>query len=126
MEEKKAADKIAILTCLNSNDVCTRAGCLNAFFEKKAFFEGYGEDAQLTALMTCNGCAGTRPMEPRDDPGMQEKLERLVQEGVDAVHVGVCRMKQNGQECERITQICELLEERRIRVVRGTHREYHT
>ena len=123
MEEKKRAERIAILTCLHSNDVCTRAGCLNAFYEKKAFFEGYEPDVRLVALMTCNGCPGERPAEPGEDPGMAEKLDRLEKEKVDTVHVGVCRRKANGQECERIAQICALLEQRNIRVVRGTHQE---
>ena len=29
--------KIAILTCLKANDVCTGASCLEAFFFKKHF-----------------------------------------------------------------------------------------
>lgn len=123
MKEKKEAKRIAILTCLHSNDVCTRAGCLNAFYEKKAFFEKYEPDTRLIALMTCNGCVKERPEEPGEDPGMQEKLDRLEKEAVDTVHVGVCRLKQNGQECERMTRICELLERRNIRVIRGTHKE---
>lgn len=123
MKEKNTTHKLAILTCLHSNDVCTRAGCLKAFYEKRDFFEGYAPDTQLIALMTCNGCAKERPMEPKEDPGIQEKLERLVKESVDTVHVGVCRRKKNGQECERITQICELMEQNDIHVVRGTHKE---
>lgn len=123
IEDKKAVQKLAILTCLHSNDVCTRAGCLKAFYEKQDFFKGYDSDTRLIALMTCNGCPGERKAEPKDDPGIQEKLDRLVKESVDAVHVGVCRMKRDEQECERITQICSLLEQRGIRVVRGTHRE---
>ena len=41
--------KIGILTCLNSNDVCTRAGCLSAFRERRDFFSGYPEDTILAA-----------------------------------------------------------------------------
>lgn len=123
MEEKKQPQKIGILTCLHSNDVCARVSCLESFAEKKDFFKEYDETARLAAFMTCNGCRGERPAEPGEDPGILEKLNRLVSENIGCVHVGVCRMQRNGQECGRITQICELMEERGIRVVRGTHRE---
>lgn len=44
--------KIGILTCIHSNDVCARVGCLNAFYDRKNFFADYPEDARLTALFT--------------------------------------------------------------------------
>ena len=53
--------KIGILTCIHSNDVCARVGCLNAFYDRKNFFADYPEDARLTALFTCNGCEEERP-----------------------------------------------------------------
>ena len=115
--------KIAILTCLNSNDVCTRAGCLQAFFQRKDFFQNYGEDVELTALMTCNGCKKERSMEPEEDAGMQEKIQRLKDENVEVVHVGVCRNTQDKTECPRMTRITHMLEKEGIRIVRGTHRE---
>lgn len=115
--------KIAILTCLNSNDVCTRAGCLQAFFQRNDFFQNYGEDVELTALMTCNGCKKERPVEPEEDAGMQEKIQRLKDENVEVVHVGVCRNRQDKTECPRMTRITHMLEEEGVRIVRGTHRE---
>lgn len=36
--------KIAILTCLKANDVCTGASCLEAFFKKEAFFNQYKKE----------------------------------------------------------------------------------
>lgn len=56
-----------------------------------------------------------------------ESVERLSQEGIEAVHVGVCRFQQteNGErkECERLMEICRMIEEKGIPVIRGTHRE---
>lgn len=115
--------KIATLTCLGSNMVCARASCLKAYNERTDFFSGYGPDTQLAALMTCNGCEAHQPLRPREDKGIQEKISRLKKEEVSAVHVGVCRMTRNGTECPRITEICEMLEEARITVIRGTHKE---
>ena len=47
--------KIGTLTCLHSNDVCARVGCLKAFMEREAFFKEYSQDTSLEAMMTCNG-----------------------------------------------------------------------
>ena len=115
--------KVAILTCLRSNDVCARVGCLKAFRNMTAFFQEYPQDTELSAMMTCNGCRSMKEEDPKDDKGMQEKVERLVKEGVTDVHVGVCRLSSKGTECRRITQICEMIEEQGIHVVRGTHQE---
>lgn len=49
-------NKIGILTCLHSNAVCARVGCLSAFQNRTDFFQDYPEDTYLAALMTCNGC----------------------------------------------------------------------
>ena len=79
--------KIGILTCLNSNDVCTRAGCLSAFRERRDFFSGYPEDTILAAVMTCNGCKETNAKEPAEDEGILEKADRLVSEKISVIHV---------------------------------------
>ena len=115
--------KIGILTCLNSNDVCTRAGCLSAFRERRDFFSGYSEDTILAAVMTCNGCKETNAKEPAEDEGILEKADRLVSEKISVIHVGVCRLNEEKKECPRITQICGLIEERGIKVIRGTLKE---
>lgn len=73
--------------------------------------------------MTCSGCKEERPQEPEEDAGMAEKLERLSAEGISVIHIGVCRVQTDGQECERMIKIGNMLETRGIRVVRGTHRE---
>ena len=116
--------KIAILTCLNSNRVCTGASCLKAMNERKKAFSGYqGQEVELMAFMHCNGC-GT---EPEEDKGLLEKIERLEKIGVETVHVGICGMKKDKEdpervwECPTITKIVEMIEKRGISVIRGTH-----
>lgn len=116
-------EKIGILTCLNSNRVCTGASCLKAFNDRSHFFAGYLKDTQLGAFMTCNGCAAMQPLAPAKDPGMQEKVQRLRAEGITKVHVGVCRLGKDQKECSRMTEICEMIEDAGITVIRGTHRE---
>lgn len=115
--------RIGILTCIRSNDVCTRAGCLNAFYRRKDFFRNYSQDTELAVMMTCNGCREEREAEPEQDEGILEKLDRVLEEDVQIVHVGVCRLLENKEECERITKICQMLEARGVTVIRGTHRE---
>ena len=97
-------NKIGILTCIHSNNVCARVGC-------------------LAAMMTCNGCKGANPIEPIEDKGILEKIDRLVSEKISTIHVGVCRLPDGKHECPRMTQICNMIEERGIKVIRGTHKE---
>lgn len=116
-------EKIGILTCLHSNDVCARVGCLSSFWQRKDFFAKYPEDTMLAAMFTCNGCKGHNPSEPEEDKGILEKLDRLVSEDIKTVHVGVCSLAAGKKECPRMTKICEMIENRGIEVIRGTHRE---
>lgn len=115
--------KIGTLTCLHSNDVCARVGCLKAFFSRAAFFKEYPEDTILAAMMTCNGCKKVNPTEPEEDKGILEKIDRLVNEDIKVIHVGVCRLTDGKNECPRITRICEMMEDKGIQVIRGTHVE---
>ena len=85
-------NKIGILTCIHSNNVCARVGCLAAFQNKTDFFQDYPEDTCLAAMMTCNGCKGANPIEPIEDKGILEKIDRLVSEKISTIHVGVCRL----------------------------------
>lgn len=114
--------KIGIITCIRSNDVCTRAGCLNAFHERTDTFSAYDADTQLAVLMTCNGCTKDNPLKPEEDPGIQEKLGRLQKENINVMHVGACRLHK-GVECARMKEICVMIEKSGICVIRGTHKE---
>lgn len=69
--------KIGIATCVHAKDVCTGAGCLNAFYDRTGAFSGYNGEITLRVFMTCNGCEDRQPLEPEDDPGIQEKNEGI-------------------------------------------------
>ena len=92
-----------------------------SFGEVKAV--NYPEDTCLAAMMTCNECKGVNPIEPIEDKGILEKIDRLVSEKISTIHVGVCRLPDGKHECPRMTQICNMIEERGIKVVRGSHKE---
>lgn len=109
--------RIAILNCLKANDVCTGAACLKAFNSRSRHFEPYGsEPLELVAMARCNGCgAGI-------DEGFQEKLDRILQEGAEACHLGVCTVDPTTKrECATITAAARYLQERGVKIVRGTH-----
>lgn len=86
---------LAILCCLDANDVCTGAGCLRALRERRGGFACYeGQETELLAFLRCSHCS--TPLE--EDAGMQEKLECLVSIGTQAVHIGVCAQPK-GEKC---------------------------
>lgn len=114
--------KIGILHCLKAEKVCTGAGCLKVFNNRKAFFEKYKDkDVELAAFFACNGCRSITEEEPSEDKGIIEKVTRLYDEGITIVHIGVCSKLKDGSECRRITEIAHMLEKKGIKVIRGTH-----
>ena len=112
--------RAAILTCLKAVDVCAGCSCLTAFYDRKAAFARYqGQDLRLTAFLHCSHCHEDCP--PEQDPGLLEKLDRLGQEGTEAVHIGVCAKGRDGALCPGMGTIVRMLEKRGIPVVYGTH-----
>ena len=111
--------KIAILTCLKSaSSVCTGASCFRAVNERKGAFEEYkDEEIQIQAFFQCNGCDS----DINTDKGMEEKLQRIIKIRPDAVHVGICAVKKDGQCCNTITKIINVLEENNIKCIKGSH-----
>jgi predicted metal-binding protein len=109
--------RIAILNCLKANDVCAGAACLKAFNSRSRHFEQYGaEPIELVAMGRCNGC------EVGIDEGFQEKLDRIIEEGAEVCHLGVCTIKsETRQECKTITEAANYLETHGVQIVRGTH-----
>lgn len=114
--------KIAILTCLKSNDVCTRIGCLDAMTHRIGTFAIYKQDnIELVALLTCHGC---KRMKFRKKEGMQEKLSAIAAAEITAVHIGrCCWQRKNGisQKCRYIKRMEKWLLKHHIHVIWGTH-----
>lgn len=110
--------KTAILTCLDAvGSVCTGAGCMSAFNQRKGSFSKYEEDLELVAFFQCNGCDS----DVMTDKGIIEKIERIVKINPDAIHVGVCTMKRDGTRCESITTLMNYLQSQGIEIISGTH-----
>lgn len=110
--------RIAILACLQANDVCAGCGCLSALNGKSRHFERYAnEEIELRAFMRCSRCG----VDPEDDKGMMEKLERLGKEGVEIVHIGVCARRRDGSICPHMQKTADWLTSHNMEVVWGTH-----
>lgn len=110
--------KIAILACLQANDVCAGMACLDALEERRAHFQIYeGEPVRLCAFLRCSQCG----VDPEEHAGMLEKLERIVRCGVDTAHIGVCTTRQDGSVCPHMKKTAAWLEEKGIQIVWGTH-----
>lgn len=93
---------------------------MQAWNERGGKFDLYTEkEISLAAFFHCNGCGS----DPKTDSGMLEKLDRLQRIGVSTVHVGICAVKERETMtlCSTIEKITELLSERGISVVVGTH-----
>lgn len=106
--------KIAILHCRKASDVCTGASCFKAYNLGLKAFARYGEEKpELAAFFDCGGCGIDR----ESDAGMTEKMQRLMAEGVERVHVGVCI----GGRCPYRDEIFAMLRRYGLELVEGTH-----
>ncbi|MBQ8088113.1 MAG: CGGC domain-containing protein [Clostridia bacterium] len=112
--------KIAILACLNANDVCAGCACLNAVYDRLAHFERYADqDIRLTAFMRCSHCVKTG--DPMQDAGFVEKLDRLIREGTETVHIGICAGRKEEDGCPGMRRMADAFRARGVEVVWGTH-----
>ena len=113
--------RIAILACLRANDVCAGCGCLSAFQDRTRHFERYaGEAARLIAFMRCSHCI-REGGEPMDDVDFVEKLERLISEGAEVIHIGVCAGRGPDTACPGMVKMIREFKKRGVEVVWGTH-----
>lgn len=110
--------KIIVVNCLKANRVCTGAACLRAFNERTKTFARYGDEPlELVAFFRCNGCDA-----PENDPGMEEKIQRLLSLDADAAHIGVCtKNKADGTRCPVIERVMDRLAAGGVTLVDGTH-----
>ena len=106
--------KIAILHCLKSGNVCTGAACFRSFYDRKKAFEQYqGQNVELSAYFDCNGCEADK----LTDPGFTEKLERMRQEHVDRIHIALCCVKR----CPQLEQLKSAMDRAGLSYVEGSH-----
>jgi len=113
--------KIAIVACLQANEVCAGCGCLNAFQDRTQNFERYvGEEVRLAAFMRCSHCI-RKEGDPLADAGFVEKLERMASEGVEIVHIGVCAGRNAESACPGMLKMIKAFEDKGMKTVWGTH-----
>lgn len=115
--------KIAVLRCLKTSASCAGSGCLRAFNERTQAFGRYrGEEVQLGAVWTCNGC-GDSLLENQE--GLRKKIERMKKMGICALHLAKCTKKADDsgekRRCPVIQAIADELAGAGIEIVDGTH-----
>ena len=109
--------KIAIMNCGDTARRCAAAGCFRAFNERTGGFEQYsGMDLTLTSYCVCSHCEA--PLS--DDPDMLKKLNRIVEIGTEAVHIGKCA-KKDGVRCHTMEEYAGWLESQGVHVIWKTH-----
>lgn len=116
MAPKSPERRIAIMVCKKSAEGCTGAACFWAFDAKYKNFAQYSDSpipVKLWGFFHCNGCETNRDT----DAGFLKKLNRLKDEGVEKLHLGVCMCKY----CPHLEKICRHLEKEGIRYEQGTH-----
>ncbi len=69
--------KIAIIVREETLQNCTGKGCFKAFFKRKDSFEQYDEDAEIIVFTHEGG-------------NFEKKIERMIQEEIDVVHLSTC------------------------------------
>lgn len=86
--------KLAMLCCLKSNRRCTGAACLSTLNDRTRSFAAYeGQNGDPYGLCPLQWLRG------RTDEGFQEKLDRLVEEGTQVVHLGKCTDRKDTGPC---------------------------
>jgi predicted metal-binding protein len=82
--------KIAIIVQKDILTTCSTKGCLNAFNMKLGAFERYGENTELVELTS-------------DGVNMEDKIQNLIRNGVEAVHLSTC-MRARSNEYELLAE----------------------
>ena len=109
--------RIAIMNCGDTAKRCAASGCFKAFSERSGGFDRYAdEETVLTSYCVCSHCG----MSPSDDPDMKKKLDRIVEIGTEAVHIGKCA-KKDGIRCKTMEEYAEYLEGKGIQIIWKTH-----
>ena len=111
--------KIAILTCIKSNSVCTGASCLKAMNERTRSFAPYkGEPLQLMAFLALQRLC----VRLRYRPGNFWKNWSAWSKSAWRLSTPVFAPESMmGAKCPQITKILSKMEEKGMKVVRGTH-----
>ncbi len=86
--------KIAIIVREKTMERCTGKGCFRAFNKKEDSFSGYDEEVELASFMNDGG-------------DFDYKIGKLVDMGVDTVHISTCIRGKN----ENYEEVAEKLSE---------------
>ncbi|SHJ19605.1 Predicted metal-binding protein [Dethiosulfatibacter aminovorans DSM 17477] len=86
--------KIAIIAREKTMERCTAKGCFRAFNNREDSFCDYGEDVELASFMNDGG-------------EFDHKIQKLIDLGVDTVHISTCIRGKNENYEEMAEQLSE-------------------
>jgi len=115
-EEKKAPQRIGIITCSNiTQDLgCAVTRCLKALCTKDGKFARYGDNVELVGIINCAGCPGIFGADK-----LTNRIRAIAELDVDAIHFSSCLI----DFCPFKEKYREMMDEKYpgIDVVFGTH-----
>lgn len=105
--------KIAIAMCGKTAGRCSTMGCFRAYNNKDKYFSVYKDiDTELLAFFNCNMCF------ENGEEKLKKIANRLVNNEVEKLHLGVCAVKCKEDNLEEIKKVFTDLA---IDVIEGTH-----
>lgn len=105
--------KIAIAMCGKTAGRCSTMGCFKAYNNKDKYFSVYKDiDTELLAFFNCNMCF------ENGEEKLKKIANRLVNNEVEKLHLGVCAVKCKEDNLEEIKKVFTDLA---IDVIEGTH-----
>lgn len=76
--------KVALIRCLQTEDMCPGTGCFASFKNQSGSLEEIDEDVELVGWNTCGGCPGKKAA---------TRAERMVARGAEAIVLASCISK---------------------------------
>lgn len=113
MNKDDKTTKIAIVRCDIVSEVCPGVACFKAFNKRKVHFSEYGKDTEIIGFFTCGGCPGRRVF---------RLVDSLLKHDVDVIHLSSCMlMEKSYSKCPHLEDIKQMILNKGVKVVEGTH-----
>lgn len=109
--------KVALIRCMQTEDMCPATTCFKVMSQKKLAFEGIEDDIEVVGVNTCGGCPGKKAV---------TRAAEMVKRGADTIVLASCITKGNpiGFACPHAEQMKAAIEKKvgeSIRIINYTH-----
>jgi len=95
--------KVALIRCLQTEDMCPATTCLKVMKDKKLAFEGITEEIEVVGVNTCGGCPGKKAV---------TRAQEMIKRGADTIVLASCISKGTpiGYPCPFARQIKDAIQ----------------